>query len=238
MERDTSVNLQHVAKSYRTRRQGLPIFEDLTLDIPDGDFLAVMGPSGSGKSTMLNLIGGIDRPDRGEIRVGGQRIDTMGEAALARWRAGHVGFVFQFYNLMPMLTAAENVELPLLLTPLTRRQRRERVATVLDLVGLAERARHRPGELSGGQMQRVGIARAMAADPCLLLCDEPTGDLDRQSADDILRMLGLLNAELGKTIVMVTHDEAAARAARRVLRLDKGRFVADGSRFVADGGRP
>jgi putative ABC transport system ATP-binding protein len=225
---NASINLQHVSKSYPAKGRGLPIFDDLTLVIPDGDFLAIMGPSGSGKSTILNLLGGIDRPERGEIRIGGQRIDAMSEGALTRWRAFHVGFVFQFYNLLPMLTAAQNVELPLLLTQLTRRQRRERVATVLDLVGLSERASHRPSQLSGGQMQRVGIARAVASDPQLLLCDEPTGDLDRASANDILQMLRLLNAELGKTIVMATHDEAAAQAARRVLHLDKGKFVARG----------
>ncbi len=184
-----------------------------------------MGPSGSGKSTLLNLIGGIDRPDQGEIHFGYNRIDTMSEGALSRWRGSKVGFVFQFYNLMPMLTTAQNVELPLLLTDLNKRQRRERVDTILELVGLAERHAHLPAELSGGQMQRVGIARALAMDPVLLLCDEPTGDLDRKSADEILGMLQTLNSEMGKTIVMVTHDEAACGYAKRTLNLNKGRFV-------------
>ncbi len=190
-----------------------------------GDFVAVMGPSGSGKSTLLNMCGGIDRPDRGEIRFDDYRIDSMSEAGLSRWRGSEVGFVFQFYNLMPMLTAAQNVELSLLLTGLNKRQRRERVDTILGLVGLGERRDHLPSELSGGQMQRVGIARALAVDPELLLCDEPTGDLDRKSADEILGMLQLLNHEMGKTIVMVTHDESACAFASRTLRLNKGQFV-------------
>ena len=224
---DGGILIDGVRKGYKIGSQNVTIFHDLTLEIPKGDFVAVMGPSGSGKSTLLNLIGGIDRPDQGEIRFGYSRIDTMSEAALGRWRGSKVGFVFQFYNLMPMLTAAQNVELPLLLTGLNKRQRRERVDTILKLVGLLERKDHLPSELSGGQMQRVGIARALAADPELLLCDEPTGDLDRKSADDILAMLQLLNKELGKTIVMVTHDDSACRFAKRTLRLNKGQFVQD-----------
>lgn len=222
---ENGISIRGVRKGYRIGNLDVTIFDEVNLEIPKGDFVAVMGPSGSGKSTLLNMIGGIDRPDRGEIHVGDHRIDTMSEGALSRWRAGKVGFVFQFYNLMPMLTAAQNVELPLLLTGLNKRQRRERVDTILKLVGLGERRDHLPSELSGGQMQRVGIARALAVDPDLLLCDEPTGDLDRKSADDILAMLQLLNREMGKTIVMVTHDESAGNFAKRTLRLNKGLFV-------------
>ena len=224
---EPGIALQGVRKAYRMGGSEVVVFDDLTLEIPRGDFVAVMGPSGSGKSTLLNLVGGIDRPDAGEVRFAGHRIDRMGEGALTRWRGATVGFVFQFYNLMPVLTAAQNVELPLLLTSLSRRQRAERVETILELVGLEGRGGHRPSELSGGQQQRVGIGRALAADPELLLCDEPTGDLDRASADDVLRMLQVLNRELGKTVVMVTHDESAGRFANRVLKLDKGRFVED-----------
>jgi putative ABC transport system ATP-binding protein len=184
-----------------------------------------MGPSGSGKTTLLNLLGGIDRHDAGEIEIAGRRIDRLSEGDLARWRAANVGFVFQFYNLMPMLSAAQNVELPLLLTNLRAKARRERVATALKIVNLADRAKHYPREMSGGQQQRVAIARAIVSDPKLLLCDEPTGDLDRASADEILSMLQLLNSDLGKTIVMVTHDPAAAKYARRTLHLDKGFFI-------------
>jgi putative ABC transport system ATP-binding protein len=185
----------------------------------------MMGPSGSGKTTLLNLLGGIDRADAGEISVANHRIDGLSEGELAAWRAANIGFIFQFYNLMPMLTAAQNVELPLLLTRLKKKERAERVQTALSVVGLADRTKHRPREMSGGQQQRVAIARAIVSDPNLLLCDEPTGDLDRQSADEILSILQLLNGELGKTIVMVTHDPAAANYAKRVLHLDKGRFV-------------
>lgn len=224
---DNGIVLDGVRKGYRIGSQDVTIFYDLSLEIPKGDFVAVMGPSGSGKSTLLNLIGGIDRPDQGEVRFGYSRIDSMSESALSRWRGSKVGFVFQFYNLMPMLTAAQNVELPLLLTGLNRRQRRERVDTILKLVGLQERKDHLPSELSGGQMQRVGIARALAVDPELLLCDEPTGDLDRKSADEILGILQVLNKEMGKTIVMVTHDESACNYAKRTLRLNKGQFVQD-----------
>lgn len=224
------VCIENVSKSYTIGGSSVTIFDKLTMEIPRGDFVAIMGPSGSGKSTLLNLIGGIDRPDTGSINFGFSRIDNMSESALSRWRGANVGFVFQFYNLMPMLTAAQNVELPLLLTKLTSKQRKERVQTILSLVGLSERQSHLPSELSGGQMQRVGIARALAVDPELLLCDEPTGDLDRSSADEILTMLQLLNKELGKTIVMVTHDDSACNYANRTLRLNKGRFVEDARR--------
>jgi putative ABC transport system ATP-binding protein len=219
------VRLTGVAKRFTKGRETIAIFDHLDLAIPRGDFIAVMGPSGSGKTTLLNLLGGIDRADAGEISVADHRIDGLSEGELAAWRAANIGFIFQFYNLMPMLTAAQNVELPLLLTSLKRKERAERVHTALSVVGLADRIKHRPREMSGGQQQRVAIARAIVSDPNLLLCDEPTGDLDRQSADEILSILQLLNAELGKTIVMVTHDPAAANYAKRVLHLDKGRFV-------------
>ena len=222
---DILVALLHVSKGFVKGKETIGIFESLDLTIPTKDFVAVMGPSGSGKSTLLNLLGGIDRPDRGEIHIAGTRIDKLSEGDLARWRAANIGFVFQFYNLMPMLTAAQNVELPLLLTNLHSAERREHVETALKIVNLADRAKHYPREMSGGQQQRVAIARAIVSDPKLLLCDEPTGDLDRHSADEILAMLSILNRELGKTIVMVTHDPAAARYARRTLHLDKGHFV-------------
>ena len=219
------VRLTGVAKRFTKGKETISIFDHLDLAIPRGDFIAVMGPSGSGNTTLLNLLGGIDRADAGEISVADQRIDGLSEGELAAWRAANIGFIFQFYNLMPMLTAAQNVELPLLLTRLNRKERAERVQTALSVVGLADRIKHRPREMSGGQQQRVAIARAIVSDPNLLLCDEPTGDLDRQSADEILSILQLLNGELGKTIVMVTHDPAAANYAKRVLHLDKGRFV-------------
>ncbi|WP_319773419.1 ABC transporter ATP-binding protein [Breoghania sp.] len=219
------LSLKQVRKSYRISKEVVTIFDDLNLEIAQGDFIAVVGPSGSGKSTLLNLIGGIDRPDFGEISFAHTRLDMLSEAELTAWRGANVGFVFQFYNLMPMLTGAQNIELPLLLTSLNSRQRRDRVQTLLELVGLEDRGRHLPSELSGGQRQRIGIARALASDPKLLLCDEPTGDLDRETADDALKVLRILNAELGKTIVMVTHDEIACHSARTVLRLDKGQFV-------------
>ena len=219
------VRLTGVAKRFTKGKETISIFDHLDLAIPRGDFIAVMGPSGSGKTTLLNLLGGIDRADAGEISVADQRIDGLSEGELAAWRAANIGFIFQFYNLMPMLTAAQNVELPLLLTRLKKKERAERVQTALSVVGLADRTKHRPREMSGGQQQRVAIARAIVSDPNLLLCDEPTGDLDRQSADEILSILQLLNGELGKTIVMVTHDPAAANYAKRVLHLDKGRFV-------------
>jgi len=222
---DRMVGLVDLSKSFTKGKETITIFDHLDLTIPRGDFVAVMGPSGSGKTSLLNLLGGIDRPNRGEVRVGGERIDRLSESQLARWRSGHIGFIFQFYNLMPMLTAAQNVELPLLLTTLGRNERRKRAETALDVVGLGGRAKHFPREMSGGQQQRVAIARAVVSDPALLLCDEPTGDLDRTTADEILSILQLLNRDMTKTIVMVTHDPAAAAYARRVLHLDKGTFI-------------
>ena len=218
-------DLHDVAKRFQRGKESITIFEGLSLGIEEGDFVAIMGPSGSGKTTLLNLLGGVDQPSSGEIHFAGERIDSLSETGLAAWRAANVGFIFQFYNLMPMLSAERNVELPLLLTSLSRARRRQSVEAALKLVGLEDRARHLPKELSGGQQQRVAIARAVVSDPKLLLCDEPTGDLDRTTADEILKMLSLLNAEFGKTIVMVTHDPAAAKYAKRVLHLDKGRFV-------------
>jgi putative ABC transport system ATP-binding protein len=203
----------------------VPVLADITLGIGEGDFIALMGPSGSGKSTLLNLIAGIDRPDSGELRVGGLDITRLPEAALADWRAANVGFIFQFYNLMPVLTAFENIELPLMLTRLTRKERRERVGLVLEMVNLADRMHHFPSELSGGQQQRVAIARALITDPTLIVADEPTGDLDRASAEDILSMMQRLNSELGKTIIMVTHDAHAAGAAKALVHLDKGELI-------------
>jgi putative ABC transport system ATP-binding protein len=219
------IALRGVRKAYRIGGEMIPIFAGLDLAIPRGDFVAVMGPSGSGKSTLLNMLAGIDRPDAGTLSIGTSRLDQMGEAARSAWRAHNMGIVFQFYNLLPMLTAAENVELPLLLKPLSRKERRMRVEKVLDLVGLSGREKQYPAMMSGGQQQRIGIARAIVSDPGLLLCDEPTGDLDRKSADEVLDMLRFLNRELEKTIVMVTHDPQAALYARRTLHLDKGDFV-------------
>jgi putative ABC transport system ATP-binding protein len=219
------VRLVGLHKGFTKGKETISIFDRLDLAIPRGDFVAVMGPSGSGKTTLLNLLGGIDRPDGGESHVAAKRIDALSEGELARWRAANIGFIFQFYNLMPMLTAAQNVELPLLLTKLRAKERQQRVATALEVVSLADRSKHYPREMSGGQQQRVAIARAIVSDPNLLLCDEPTGDLDRTSADEILSILQLLNKDLGKTIVMVTHDPAAARYARRTWHLDKGSFV-------------
>jgi putative ABC transport system ATP-binding protein len=204
----------------------VPVLTNISFDIQGGDFIALMGPSGSGKSTLLNLIAGIDKPDSGSLRVNGIDIATLSEGELADWRAANVGFIFQFYNLMPVLTAFENVELPLLLTRLPRDQRRERVELALSMVGLTDRMEHYPSELSGGQQQRVAIARAFITDPVLLVADEPTGDLDRASADDILSMLARLNSELGKTIIMVTHDPHAARSAHLIRHLDKGELDA------------
>jgi putative ABC transport system ATP-binding protein len=219
------VDIRHLVKSYRRGVQIVPVLSDITLAIGEGDFIALMGPSGSGKSTLLNLIAGIDRPDGGELRVGGLDITRLNESALAQWRAAHVGFIFQFYNLMPVLTAFENIELPLMLTRLTRKERRERVALVLDMVNLGNRAHHYPSELSGGQQQRVAIARALITDPTLIVADEPTGDLDRASAEEVLAMLQRLNRELGKTIIMVTHDAHAAGAARALVHLEKGELI-------------
>jgi putative ABC transport system ATP-binding protein len=221
---ESLVKVRAVSKNFRRGSEVVHVLEALDLDIAQGEFLALMGPSGSGKSTLLNLIGGLDQPTTGQIEVAGQRIDTMGSGALARWRADTIGFVFQMYNLLPVLSAERNVELPLLLTHLSRSERRQRVATALGLVGLAERARHKPRELSGGQEQRVGIARAIVSDPKLLLCDEPTGDLDRRSGDEILDLLQALNQRHGKTIIMVTHDPHAAARASRILHLTKGQL--------------
>ena len=219
------IKLTQVSKGFTKGKQTVRIFDRLDMQIYAGDFVVMMGPSGSGKTTLLNLLGGIDRIDRGELSVAQRRIDELSESQLAAWRAANVGFIFQFYNLMPMLTAAQNVELPLLLSSLRKAERAERVRTALTVVNLAERMTHYPREMSGGQQQRTAIARAIVSDPDLLLCDEPTGDLDRQSADEVLSILRLLNDDLGKTIVMVTHDPAAAKYAKRTLHLDKGRFV-------------
>ena len=219
------VEIRRLVKSYRRGGQVVPVLTDITLDIAEGEFTALMGPSGSGKSTLLNLIAGIDKPDSGELRVGGEDITSLGEADLADWRAGNVGFVFQFYNLMPVLTAYENVELPLLLTSLSRGERRDRVELTLSMVGLDDRMTHYPSELSGGQQQRVAIARAVITDPVLIVADEPTGDLDRTSAGEVLAMLGRLNVDLGKTIIMVTHDAHAAKSARRLIHLEKGELI-------------
>jgi putative ABC transport system ATP-binding protein len=219
------IKLTNVTKTYTRGKETISIFDKLTLTIPKGDFVAIMGPSGSGKTTLLNLLGGTDRCDSGEIVFDGEHIEGYSEGQLAAWRARNVGFIFQFYNLMPVLTAAQNVELPLLLTSLSSQKRKENVATALKIVDLSERAGHKPKELSGGQQQRVAIARAIVSDPKFLLCDEPTGDLDRATANDILKTLQQLNRELGKTIIMVTHDPEAARFATRTLHLDKGQFV-------------
>ncbi|HBK92248.1 MAG TPA: ABC transporter ATP-binding protein [Parvularcula sp.] len=218
------IRLTGIDKAYSRGKEKIAIFDKLTMSVPAGDFIAVMGPSGSGKTTLLNLLGGTDRPDSGAIEFESQRLDQMNEGQLARWRAANAGFIFQFYNLMPTLSAAQNVELPLMLTNLPAAKRKANVETALKIVGLADRAKHRPRELSGGQQQRVAIARAIVADPKLLLCDEPTGDLDRTTADEILSTLQLLNRELGKTIIMVTHDAEAAKFAKRTLHLDKGRL--------------
>jgi putative ABC transport system ATP-binding protein len=219
------VRLAGVGKRFTKGKETITIFDHLDMTIPDGDFVALMGPSGSGKTTLLNMLGGIDRPDAGEVEIAGSRIDGASEGELARFRAANIGFIFQFYNLMPMLTAAQNVELPLLLTSFSKAERARRVETALSVVGLGDRMKHRPREMSGGQQQRVAIARAIVSDPKLLLADEPTGDLDRTTADEILSILQLLNRDLGKTIVMVTHDPAAASFARRTLHLDKGSFI-------------
>ncbi|HEX4387292.1 MAG TPA: ABC transporter ATP-binding protein [Steroidobacteraceae bacterium] len=225
----TLVETRNLSKVYERGSERLEVLHHVNLDIEQGDFLALMGPSGSGKTTLLNLIGGLDSPTEGTIAVAGQRIDSLGEGALAKWRARHVGFVFQFYNLLPMLTARRNVELPLLLTKLSAAERRRNAGVALELVGLKDRAEHKPSELSGGQQQRVAIARAFVSDPTLLVCDEPTGDLDRQSAVDILTLLGQLNRDHGKTIIMVTHDPKAAEFARHTLHLDKGTLVEAGA---------
>ncbi|MDE2368117.1 MAG: ABC transporter ATP-binding protein [Burkholderiales bacterium] len=219
------IEIRDLSKVYERGKQKVEVLHHIDLDVEQGEYLALMGPSGSGKTTLLNLIGGLDLPSAGSISVDGQRIDQLGAGALARWRAAKVGFVFQFYNLMPMLSAQRNVELPLLLTKLSAAERRKRAAIALQLVGLADRASHKPTELSGGQQQRVSIARAIVSDPTLLVCDEPTGDLDRQSAEEVLGLLRLLNREHGKTVLMVTHDPKAAEYANQILHLDKGTLV-------------
>jgi putative ABC transport system ATP-binding protein len=219
------VDIRHIVKSYKRGEQHVPVLRDISLSIGEGDFLALMGPSGSGKSTLLNLIAGIDKPDSGELLVEGVDITKLGEGQLADWRASHVGFIFQFYNLMPVLTAYENVELPLTLTNLGRRDRRARAEMALEMVGLADRMTHYPNELSGGQQQRVAIARSIITDPTLIVADEPTGDLDHASAADILNLLDRLTSELRKTIIMVTHDPRAAKRARRVQHLEKGVLI-------------
>jgi putative ABC transport system ATP-binding protein len=224
---ETLVRIQDLHKVYHRGSERIDVLQGVTLEIPKGDFLALMGPSGSGKTTLLNLIGGLDTPSSGSIDVAGDRIDKMSSGKLAGWRARHIGFVFQMYNLLPVLTAARNVELPLLLTKLSSGDRKRRVITALSVVGLGDRANHYPRQLSGGQEQRVGIARAIVTDPTLLLCDEPTGDLDRKSGDEVLDLLQILNKEHGKTIVMVTHDPHAAARARRTLHLEKGTLVSE-----------
>ena len=218
------VRVQGVTKSFRRGSEDIHVLSNLDLEVQRGEFLALMGPSGSGKSTLLNLIGGLDRPSTGSVQIGGDRIDQLGDRPLAAWRARHVGFVFQFYNLMAALDAERNVELPLLLTHLSKKERRAHAATALNVVGLAHRTHHFPRQLSGGEQQRVGIARAIATDPTLLLCDEPTGDLDRKSGDEILSLLQALNREHGKTIIMVTHDPHASARASRTVHLDKGQL--------------
>jgi putative ABC transport system ATP-binding protein len=221
------VQVRDLHKEYRRGGERVDVLQGVNLDIPAGDYLALMGPSGSGKTTLLNLLGGLDTPTRGSITIGGDRIDSLSGGRLAAWRARHIGFVFQMYNLLPVLTAARNVELPLLLTKLSRAERARRVKVALSVVGLADRMNHYPRQLSGGQEQRVGIARAIVTDPTLLLCDEPTGDLDRKSGDEVLDLLQVLNQEHGKTIVMVTHDPHAAMRARRTLHLEKGALVSE-----------
>jgi len=222
---ETLVTVRDVHKHFTRGNQRIEVLQGVNLTIPRGDFLALMGPSGSGKTTLLNLIGGLDAPTGGTIDVAGSSVNGLRGGALARWRARHIGFVFQLYNLLPVLTAERNVELPLLLTRLSKAERRKRAGIALKVVGLAERARHYPRQLSGGQEQRVGIARAIVTDPTLLLCDEPTGDLDRQAGNEILDLLSTLNTAHGKTIVMVTHDPHAAERARRTLHLDKGQLL-------------
>jgi putative ABC transport system ATP-binding protein len=220
-----AIRLNRVVKTYTRDRQKVQVLHGLSLDIGQGEFISIMGPSGSGKTTLLNLIAGLDTPTSGELLVAGERIDKLLGSQRAAWRARNIGFVFQFYHLLPVLTAARNVEVPLLLTRLTAAQRKERVAAALQLVGLADRSEHKPGELSGGQQQRVSIARALVADPSIFVCDEPTGDLDRESAEGILQLLQMLNRDQGKTVIMVTHDPLAADHATRQIHLDKGLLV-------------
>lgn len=222
---DVLVSLANISKTYKKGKELVPVLTDINLEIQRGDFVALMGPSGSGKTTLLNLLGGLDNPSSGELMIAGQRIDKFSSGQLTKWRAQNVGFIFQFYNLMPVLSAEKNIELPLLLTNLTSKERKLHVAAALDLVGLADRAKHYPSELSGGQEQRVAIARALVSDPNLLLCDEPTGDLDRATADEILALMQELNRAQQKTIIMVTHDPRAADHARHILHLDKGKLI-------------
>ena len=219
------IEVQSVNKTYKRGEETLVVLDDLSLEVQKGDFLALMGPSGSGKSTLLNLIGGLDTPTSGQIVVNEQHLETMNASALSTWRANNVGFIFQFYNLLPVLTAHKNVEIPLLLTGLSGSQRRDHVSTALNVVGLSDRGGHKPNELSGGQQQRVAIARALVSDPDILVCDEPTGDLDRNTATEILDLLQILNRDHGKTILMVTHDPVAADSAKRTLHLDKGKLT-------------
>lgn len=219
------VDVKNLSKEYKRGGETLVVLDDLNLEIPKQDYLALMGPSGSGKSTLLNLIGGLDTPSSGSVSINGERIDQMNSKQLSNWRASNVGFIFQFYNLLPVLTAQKNIELPLLLTNLSSSQRKKHVETALNIVGLADRSGHKPSELSGGQQQRVAIARALVSDPDILVCDEPTGDLDRDTATDILNLLKSLNEDHGKTILMVTHDPAAADSAKRSLHLDKGKLI-------------
>ena len=219
------IDVQSVNKTYKRGEETLVVLDDLSLEVQKGDFLALMGPSGSGKSTLLNLIGGLDTPTSGQIVVNEQHLETMNASALSTWRANNVGFIFQFYNLLPVLTAHKNVEIPLLLTGLSSSQRKEHVSTALNVVGLSDRGGHKPNELSGGQQQRVAIARALVSDPDILVCDEPTGDLDRNTATEILDLLQILNRDHGKTILMVTHDPVAADSAKRTLHLDKGKLT-------------
>ncbi len=223
------VEIRQLTKAYVRGKQVLEVLHGINLDIPEGDFVALMGPSGSGKTTLLNLIGGIDSPTSGELKINGQRIDDLSGDELALWRANTVGFIFQSYNLMPVLTAQKNVELPLLLTDMNASERKHRANIALQLVGIADRASHKPNELSGGQQQRVAIARALVSDPRILICDEPTGDLDRKTADEVLTLLQQLNREFGKTIVMVTHDPKAAEYAKHTVHLDKGTLVDEAS---------
>ena len=219
------IEVQSVNKTYKRGEETLVVLDDLSLEVQKGDFLALMGPSGSGKSTLLNLIGGLDTPTSGQIVVNEQHLETMNASSLSTWRANNVGFIFQFYNLLPVLTAHKNVEIPLLLTGLSGSQRKEHVSTALNVVGLSDRGGHKPNELSGGQQQRVAIARALVSDPDILVCDEPTGDLDRNTATEILDLLQILNRDHGKTILMVTHDPVAADSAKRTLHLDKGKLT-------------
>ncbi len=219
------VNCRDVVKTFIKGKETVEVLTGINLTVEEGDFLALMGPSGSGKTTLLNLIGGLDHPTAGTVFVGGSNLNDLSSSALAKWRSVNIGSIFQFYNLLPVLNAQRNVELPLLLTKLSRSQRTKNAATALEIVGLSDRAKHKPGELSGGQQQRVAIARALVADPALLVCDEPTGDLDRDTADEILELLELLNRDHGKTIIIVTHDPKAANHAQRMLYMDKGKLV-------------